>query len=146
MSEIVLNEQLRAMREQSGLTVQQLSEISEIPASTVSRILSGETPNPNFSTVCGLVTAMGGSLDMLAGLNQKSQDGESVGDEEELDMNVIQVIRDTYEPRISELKEQIRDLKWTRKVLGIALAIVILFVFGILTFDLLNGGVGYIRY
>ena len=54
---------LKELKEKSKLTTKQISDLSGIPESTISRILSGQTDNPTFDTVCALVKAMGGSLD-----------------------------------------------------------------------------------
>lgn len=64
----MLCDQLRALKEEKHLTVQQIADRSGVPVSTVSRVLSGQTDNPNFQTVCDIVMAMGGSLDELAGI------------------------------------------------------------------------------
>ena len=67
---------LKELKEKSKLTTKQISDISGIPESTISRILSGQTDNPTFDTVSALVKAMGGSLDELAEFKTKSDDAE----------------------------------------------------------------------
>ena len=66
----MIYERLRELKGRSGMSTQQISDRSGLPASTISRILSGQTDSPGFQTVCDLVRAMGGSLDELAGLSQ----------------------------------------------------------------------------
>lgn len=59
---------LRELKEKSGMSVQQIAAKSGVPASTISRILSGQTDSPGISTIVDLVRAMGGSLDAVLGL------------------------------------------------------------------------------
>lgn len=63
-----LREKLNEMKAASHMTIQQISDKSGIPASTVTRIMSGTTDNPSFATIKEIVAAMGGSLDYLAGI------------------------------------------------------------------------------
>lgn len=64
-------EKLNEMKKASGMTTQQIADRSGVPFSTVSRIFTGRTENPNFVTIRDLVKAMGGSLDDLAGIEVK---------------------------------------------------------------------------
>ena len=59
---------LRELKAKSGMSVQQIAEKSGVPASTISRILSGQTDSPGCQTIVDLVRAMGGSLDEMMGL------------------------------------------------------------------------------
>ncbi len=59
---------LRELKEKSGMSVQQIARESGVPASTISRILSGQTDSPGIQTIVDLVRAMGGSLDEVLGL------------------------------------------------------------------------------
>lgn len=59
---------LRELKEKSGMSVQQIAAKSGVPASTISRILSGQTDSPGIQTIVDLVRAMGGSLDEVLGL------------------------------------------------------------------------------
>ena len=61
------NEYLKELKESCKLTTKQISNLSGVPESTISRILSGQTDNPTFDSVCAIVNAMGGSLDKLYG-------------------------------------------------------------------------------
>ena len=64
----MLYEKLKALKMSKNLTIQEISEKSGVPSSTVSRIFSGQTDNPSFQNICDIVIAMGGSLDELAGI------------------------------------------------------------------------------
>lgn len=56
---------LKKLKDESKLTTKQISELSGIPESTISRIMSGQTDNPSFDSICAIVKAMGGSLDAV---------------------------------------------------------------------------------
>ena len=120
-------EDLKRMKEERKLTTKQISELSGIPESTISRILSGQTDNPSFDTICSLVRAMGGSLDEFTGIQSSADAPESL------------VLVDLYEKMIDEKN---RLIKWLLIVCCILIAA---FVF-IVLFDLINGNIGFVQY
>lgn len=65
---MMLSQDLRAMKERSGMTSHELASAADIPESTLSRILTGECTSPSFDNVSRLVKAMNGSLDELTGM------------------------------------------------------------------------------
>ena len=138
----MITEKLKALKEQSGMTVAQWAETANVPADTINKIIAGTTKNPGFDTISALVAAAGGSVDELIGIKKTIPEEE--GKDESVAM--LKALEQAHARHTEALTDQIKDLKYSRKVLAIALAIVVLFVFGILLFDLLNGGVGYIRY
>ncbi len=74
---MMLATQLKLLKEKRGLTNQQLADLSGVPVGTVNRILSGQTDNPSFQTICDLVLAMDGSLDELAGIEKDPEEPEA---------------------------------------------------------------------
>lgn len=54
---------LKSLKHRTGLTAKQIAEKTNLPERTVSRIFSGETPNPYVDTLHRIVTVLGGSLD-----------------------------------------------------------------------------------
>ena len=66
----MLSTQLKELKDKRKLTNQQLADLSGVPVGTINRILSGQTDNPSFQTVCDIVMAMNGSLDELAGIKE----------------------------------------------------------------------------
>jgi transcriptional regulator with XRE-family HTH domain len=56
-------ENLKELKNKKGLTSKQIAEISKLPEKTVSRIFSGDTPNPYVDTICRIVAVLDGSLD-----------------------------------------------------------------------------------
>lgn len=56
------------LHRRTNMTHQQISDKSGVPIGTVSRVMSGQTKDPSFATVASIVTALGGSLDQMAGI------------------------------------------------------------------------------
>ena len=73
---MMLATQLKLLKEKRKLTTQQLSDLSGVPVGTINRILSGQTDNPSFQTVCDLGMAMDGSLDELVGIQAETPPAE----------------------------------------------------------------------
>ena len=53
---------------ESGMSCRKIAEISNIPESTIRKIMHGETEDPRYSTVRAIILACGGSIDRLLGL------------------------------------------------------------------------------
>ena len=126
---MMLSTQLKLLKEKRKLTNQQLSDLSGVPMGTINRILSGQTDNPSFQTVCDMVMAMGGSLDELAGI-QTPGGGEPSPPGEDL-------IR-LYE-RTIEGKE-----KWLYRLFFLCCVLVAVLL-GVLIYDLTHPMVGFFR-
>lgn len=73
----MFTDKLNKLKDERKLTNQQISDLSGVPLSTVTRILNGQTDNPNFQTIIDIVTAMGGSLDELTGLSNSKKTKET---------------------------------------------------------------------
>lgn len=54
-------DRLKELKVKSGKSVPQIAKECDIPESTVTRILSGKTPNPTVATVIAMYKAMGGT-------------------------------------------------------------------------------------
>jgi len=57
-----------SIKKKSGMTITQISELSGIPASTVAKILSGETPNPGINTINAIFYALRRTSEVLGTL------------------------------------------------------------------------------
>lgn len=126
-------EKLVQMKQQCGLTTQQIADKSGVPASSITRMLKGQTEEPSFSSVAKTVKAMGGSLDELVGIEPKTvtiTNKEIVHEDERL-INL-------YERAIASKNRWIR---W----LFIILLVLIVFVIGLLIFDILDHNNGWYR-
>lgn len=122
----MLHLKLSKFKERSGLTNQQIAEKSGVPLSTVTRVFNGQTDNPNYRTVADIVLAIGGSLDEMEGIKQP---GEVVPDK------MLQF----YEKELEDKNKWIKILFLS--FLGITAVLVT-----IVMIDVLNGGIGFIRY
>ena len=127
---MVIHNQLKQLKEKRKLTNQQLSDLSGVPIGTVNRILSGQTDNPSFQSVCDMVMAMDGSLDELVGIKEEA----SPSDKKSSNKEIIQL----YEGIIAD-KE-----KWMIRLFTCC-CILTLVLIGIVAFDLLNPNHGWFQ-
>lgn len=134
-----LNDQI----DKSGLTNKELAEAAGVSAATISRIRTGET-NATWEVMVSLAQTLGLSLDELAGLKPATQE------------DVVFISKEliaSYHSRLTDKDKTIGEKddtidyhrKWL-KTFFVALSVVMLFILFVLGFDLLNGGIGYIRY
>lgn len=135
---------LKSLKEERDLTNAEIAELSDVPLATVTRIFNGSTPNPQFETIARITMALGGSLDVIAGLK--------VPDAPEPTAAVAQTFA-SYAELLKEKDERIKELKEDKKQnrrLILKLMIFIAAFTGvallILTVDILNGHFGYFRY
>lgn len=120
-------EDLKKMKNECGLTTRQISELSGIPESTISRVLSGQTDNPTFDTVCAIVKAMGGSLDKLADMPGTPDRAEP------------SPLVKLYEQSLADKNRYIRFLFITCSVLVAVLVFIVIY-------DMTNRSLGFFRY
>lgn len=120
-------DKLTELKNSRGLTNQQISDLSGVPLSTVTRIFNGQTDNPNIQTVADIVSAMGGSVDEVLGLKPPEK-----GEKED---NLIELYREI-------IKSKNRDIKRLFWILAIVICIITV----ALALDLLVGNIGFIRY
>lgn len=132
-----LFERLKQMKEKARMTTHQISVNSSVPESTISRILSGDTDRPSFLVVSQIVAAMGGSLDVLAGIKREQDVFASAHMQEKLD--AAQKELDRANARIATLE------KWVVRLFVVLCALVGAIII-ILILDRLNGDWGYWRY
>ena len=127
----MLSTQLKLLKEKRKLTNQQLSDLSGVPVGTINRILSGQTDNPSFQTVCDIVIALDGSLDELAGIRPK-RDSEAENAK--------------YPPETEAIYKQMihsKD-KWIFRLFVFS-CVMVAFIMFLLIFDLLNPNIGFFR-
>jgi len=126
----MITEKLTELKERSALTNQQISEISGVPLSTVTRIFSGQTDNPSFQTISDIVNAMGGSLDEIVGNSNKPQVNEQ---------NPTERLIKLYQLSLAHKN------KWIR-ILFICLCIMVSIMMIVLLFDIFNPNIGFVKY
>ena len=135
---------LKALKEERDLTNAEIAELSDVPMATVTRIFNGSTPNPQFETIARITIALGGSLDVIAGLKAPNEPQPAPV--------VTQTIASYAEllkgkdDLIQELKEDKKHNRRTLAKLMIFTAAFVAFVLFVLIFDMMNGHFGYFRY
>lgn len=90
-------DQLIVLKNKSGLNNKQISERSTVPYSTVQKIFNKEILNPNEHSIFLIVTALGYTMNDLYYPDNKPEGEETMA---------ISIIREMYENRIADLKEQ----------------------------------------
>ena len=125
---MLLYEHLRAMKDASNMTAQQIADKSSVPVATVNRVLQGLTENPGFDTVCKLVKAMGGSLNNL--------DEDRVCEPESLTQ--------LYERGLEYRERKIKKLERTIMIIAVFTFIVMAAVIGMLVYDMMHLDKGWI--
>lgn len=137
-------DRLKALKEQKHLTNAEIAELSNIPLATITRIFNGGTPNPTFETFVGIATALGISLDEIAGL--KSPHEEAVPSHVEMTINSYAELLKEKDDRIRELKEEKRQERKEKARLMLFFAIFVTIVMFVLAMDIMNGNWGYFRH
>ena len=132
----MITRKLIALKTARNLTNQQIADLSGVPLSTVTRILSGQTENPNIQTIADIVGALDGSMDDILGLKSPAQK------EPQSHTELIELYKDIIHNR----DDVIRGKDRTIKMMGIALASIVGVLLIILIIDMLNGGLGFMRY
>lgn len=123
----MISDELKKLKESRNMTVQDISNKSGIPASTVSRILSGQTETPYFSNIVDMVIAMDGSVDEIVGI--KSATATPVND-----------------PLVGLYERELAHERMINHRLRIILCVIIAVMLFLVSLDVLNGNIGYIRY
>ena len=133
----MLIERLRALKDKSGMTSKEIAEKSNVPESTVTRILSGKTENPTIITVMAMTKAMGGT-------------SADIFDDDAQIIPSANVIVSDAEKRHSEVVDLYREIvetknKWIKFLMIWNISITV-FIILLLILDLMNGDVGFFRY
>ena len=128
----MLSTQLKILKEKRKLTNQQLSDLSGGPVGTINRILSGQTDNPSFQTVCDMVLAMDGSLDEIVGIK------ETPDENAEKKVRANQEILSLYESMIASKNQ------WIHRLFVCCCVLTLVLIF-LVVFDLTNPTVGFFR-
>jgi transcriptional regulator with XRE-family HTH domain len=139
-------ERLRLLKDKSGMTTKEIAEKSGVPESTITRILSGKTPNPTVISVMDIIKAMGGKASDVFDDNAQVNTIPAVPTKvlSEMEQKNLEIV-DLYKGIINSKDETIQSKDKTIKTLtGILLMLVCVFIF-ILLFDLFNGGIGYFQ-
>lgn len=137
-------ERLKTLKDERDLTNAEISKLSNLPLATITRIFNGNTPNPTFETFVQIATALGASLDEIAGLRQP--EAPRVDTPIENTLNAYAELLKEKDERIRDLKEEHEKLRKEKHRFAFACACVVGFIMLLLAIDITNGNFGYFRY
>lgn len=148
-----IGDYIREQRTKLGMSISDVADASGTPEATIKGIASNKTANPGFWTVAGIVEAVDGSLDDLAGIKQKKDEDY----EEKISALGIELKKsnrdyDHSQANVESLKRFLEDrektIKWLRReiivISCVALALIIL-MFSILMYDIRHPSIGYFQ-
>lgn len=120
-------EKVISLKEESGLTFDELSIRSKVPLTSVKRYFNGETKSPGFFPLASIIVSLGGSVDEVLGIKSRPQ-----------------------QPANNEFTHHLQaDLRYERKRKEqwvILFLILVAIYIALLIFDLFHPEMGYIQY
>ena len=134
---------------QGNFTNKKISELTRISESTVSRIFSREV-EPKFRDVAAIAEVVGVSLDDLAGIARN--ESEEIKElrlkvrEQDVEIRSQAAVIVSHEREIARADKAADYLKRLVRILGTAVAVMVVAVMAILVFDVMNGDIGWARY
>lgn len=137
-------EKLQEYREKSKLTANQIADLSGVPVSTVTKILSGSTANPNVDSLAPIVKVIGGSMDEIFDIQSPAPDFTTARDT--VDRNLLEHVFVGHNQEKASFCRQINFLKRQLLVFQLACAVMVLFVIGVVIFDITHPTLGYVQY
>lgn len=133
---MLLHERIQERKRLRKLTNREIAELSGVPETSVSRILSGETANPSYLNVRDIVVALGGDEDAFFDGAPPAAPARTA------DAQLIAL----YEKRLEDKDAALRDKnKWIRN-LFIVVIILVCFLVAWLIIDITNPAIGWFRY
>ena len=87
---------LTELKTKTGLSFEAISEMSDIPESTVKNLCSGKTEAPRLDTVAPIIYALGGSIDEMLNPDMNK---------DEIKETSVLALKDVYEYQIHVIKE-----------------------------------------
>jgi transcriptional regulator with XRE-family HTH domain len=134
-------------KEETGMTFQQIADRSNVPKSTVTRVLRKETPNPSMKTLADIAIAVGYEIDPVrpAVLKDSTKDA------------YIMYLQEALEAEKKVCKAQIAEQKALRHqvvaeknrtifYLAISLIMTLVFLIGWLIMEILHPSAGWVRW
>lgn len=124
----MLHKKLQELKERSNMTLQEISDKSDVPIATVKRIMSGQTPEPSFSTVISMIKAMDGSVSdveeaLVVNDNSENTNNSNIGEE-----RTVRLSDNDRLIRVYELSLMAKN-RWIRNLTILCVAMVAIFVF-----------------
>lgn len=139
----MIDETIKNMRIKSGMTVKQISDKSNIPASTVSRFFVSPDASP-YQTVQAIVEAMGYTMEDLC--SGGTADKIAAFEERQRRQEVYNAaMTDARDKLLAEKDTRIQHLgKWLRWAVIYSVSITGILI-GLFLYDVLNPTVGWFR-
>lgn len=139
-----------AKKNEIGMNAQQLADASGVPKSTIDRILRRDTANPSMQTILDLAGAVGYSFGNHP--DHPPVTPTEIGIRDPMILHLIQVYENrgkSYEERIKRNTAHFNMLlqeknRWLKFSLTLNLVLVV-FICGILVYDVLHPDIGWIR-
>ena len=142
-------EKLKALKTKGNFTNKQIAELTNLSESTVSRIFARQG-EPKFEDIAAIAKVTGGSLDDLAGIIRA--ESEEIRElrlkvrEQDLEIRSQAAVIASHEREIARADKAADYLKRLVRILGTAVAVMVIAVMVILVYDVLNGDIGWARY
>ena len=110
------------------MTSAELSELANIPKSTLDKFLSLQTDNPSHANICSIVRVLGGSMDEMLGL-KAPQKNSSKGVDTELLIAMHDKERQAWLEMIGSQREEInKQSRHIRRLLAMVAVLVVALV------------------
>ena len=132
----MVKEYLNTLKNAGNYSWSDIANLSGIPEATVRKVFSGETADPRFETIAKLVISMGGDMNDVID-NKKKKD---------IEISSTITLKESCEMRLDDMKEYIASLKKDKKILGIAVSVLVGVVVLLLVLDIILASHGWIRY
>ena len=128
------------MREQKGIPLSELERLTDIPHTTMLRLMNlTDDTSPSFENVMKVVIALEGSLDELTG-------AKAPGTTETPLSRAYNQLVEEKDKRIEKLEKSLSTQRREKYAVSAALFAVLAVVLFILFIDVTNGGIGFVRY
>lgn len=132
----MVKEYLNTLKKAGNYSWADIANLSGIPEATVRKVFSGETADPRFETIAKLVISMGGDMNDVID-NKKKKD---------IEISSTITLKESCEMRLEDQKEYIASLKKDKKILGIAVSVLVGVVVLLLILDIIIASHGWISY
>lgn len=135
---------LQEYKEHSGLTSQQIADISAVPLGTVTKILSGTTPNPGIESLAPIVIAVGGSLDEIC--DNPQPDKAVLTESDSADLHLIHQLFHANNQVTAAHAAHSRHLEKQLHIHQIVIGVLIAFILFFVIYDVTHPSVGFVQY
>ena len=134
-----------ARRKKLGLSLDKLTELSNLPKATVVRALGRNTQGTSIETMKGITKVLvGGSWGTFPCANPPGVESDLLDEMREKD-SVISYMQENDKKKVEYLKDIIMEKKKVIKVLSIVAGVLGAVLIGVLMFDVFNPAIGFFR-